>query len=480
MKDMEVFFARVLLLFSLVLSVQSTCNSKDQEQVYKAFKSVSNFNISMLKSPVQLINCSHPPIKVLNLSSRNLSGSVSWTSLRNMSQLHTIDLSNNSLHGYVPGWFWSLQSLAQVNLSKNRFGGTIGFATTSGNGPSTSLQVLNLSNNRFTNLAKLSGFSKLKVLDISHNDLRTLASGFANLTNLKHLDISSCKISANIKPASSLHSLEYLDVSNNSLNGTFPSDFPPLGALKFLNISLNKFTGSIGLDKYRKFGKSAFSHGGNFDNFNTSKTPGNHIHGSRRTPPHKTVQKHNPTKKQKKSHKAKALILGLSCSSAFVFLSVAAFIIFCMYRRKRILARRNKWAISKPVQQIPFKMEKSGPFAFETESGTSWVADIKEPTSAPVIMCSKPLMSLTFKDLIAATSHFGKDSLLGEGRSGPLYRAVLPDDLHVTIKVLETAKDIHHDDAIAIFDDLSRLKHPNLLPLAGYCIAGTVTAPIMF
>ncbi|XWS19715.1 hypothetical protein CRYUN_Cryun31cG0039900 [Craigia yunnanensis] len=467
---MEVF-GKFLLLFSLVVAVQSTCNSTDYGLVSKAFKSVSGFNISWLKS--QDVNCSYPPIKVLKFSSKNLTGNISWKFLRNMSQLHTIDLSNNSLQGSVPGWFWSVHTLVEVNLSKNMFGGTIGFKLASGNGSSSSMRVLNLSANRFTNLFKLSGFFKLQFLDLSQNDLGTLPSGFTNLTKLEHLDISSCKISSSVKPVSALHSLKYLDVSNNSLNGTFPSDFPPVNSLKFLNISLNHFTGSVGFDMYQRFGKSAFIQGGNFVSNTSKRTPSNHIKTHSLTPTHKVFHKHLLLKKHYKKHKpnskTKALVIGLSCSSGFLLASLV-FCIFCTYRRKK-LARRKKWAISKPVQPN-FKMEKSGPFSFETESGSSWVADIKEPTAAPVIMSSKPLMNLTFKDLIAATSHFGKESVLAEGRCGPLYTAILPGDLHVAIKVLEHARDVAHDDAVAMFEDLSRLKHPNLLPISGYCIAG--------
>ncbi|XVE51476.1 hypothetical protein DITRI_Ditri02bG0044000 [Diplodiscus trichospermus] len=468
---MEVF-GRVLLLFSLVVAVHSTCNSTDYGLVSKAFKSVSGFNISWLKS--QDLNCSYPPIKVLKFSSKNLTGNISWKFLRNLSELQTIDLSNNSLQGSVPSWFWSVHTLVEVNLSKNKFGGTIGFELTSGNGSSSSMRVLNLSANRFTNLVKLSGFPKLQFLDLSRNNLGVFPSGFTNLTKLEHLDISNCNISGSVKPIYALRSLKYLDVSNNSLNGTFPSDFPPVNGLKFLNISLNHFTGSVGFDKFHRFGQSAFIHCGNNFVFNTSKgTPSNHAKAHSLIPTHKVFHKHLPlenhNKKRKPNSKAKALVIGLSCSSGFVLASLV-FCIFCSYRRKK-LARRKKWAISKPV--LPnFKIGKSGPFSFETESGSSWVADIKEPTSAPVIMSSKPLMNLTFKDLIAATSHFGKESVLAEGRCGPIYTAILPGGLHVAIKVLEHARDVDHEDAVAIFEDLSRLKHPNLLPLSGYCIAG--------
>lgn len=454
---MEAFLYRLTLLLSLVAASQSCNNTTDYELVRKAFTSVSNFNTSWLRHNK---SCT---IKELILSSRNLSGIISWKHLRNMSELHTLDLSNNSLKGSIPGWFWSLPNLTSVNVSHNRLGGTI-------DGGGGSVQVLDVSRNRFTNMVKLSGFYRVRVVDVSGNDLRHLPSGISKLVNLESLDLSSCGISDDVKPISSLRNLKYLDLSNNSMNGTFPSDFPPLGGLKFLNVSINRFTGFVGRHNYQKFGKYAFIHGGISFNFNDSKT----THQSR----HKTVQNHRPTSNHDQKHKpksrVKALVLGLSCGSALVLISLAFFIV-CIYKRKKALARKNKWAISKPMNQhLPFKIEKSGPFAFETESGTSWVADLKEPTSASVVMCSKPLMNLTFKDLIAATSHFGRESLLAEGRCGPVYRAVLPGELHVAIKVLENAKAVDYHDAVTMFDHLSRLKHPNLLPLSGYCIAGTV------
>ncbi|KAK9936597.1 hypothetical protein M0R45_013429 [Rubus argutus] len=473
------FFLRFLLLVVLIAIVESTstCNSTDQEQVFKAFKSFPSFNLSWLQS--QNPNCSNPPITEIKLQSKNLSGIISWKYLRNMSQLQNLDLSNNSLTGSVPGWLWSLPTLVEVNLSKNKFGGSFAFENSS----ISAVQKLNLSSNRFTNSVLLSGFAKLKILDLSHNNLGALPTGFANLTNLQHLDISSCKISGSSKPISVLRTLNYLDVSNNSMNGSFPWDFPPVSTLKFLNISFNNFTGTVGSEKYQKFGKAAFIHAGkdlNLTSFNASnsKAPLSHtppplskapIHNPKPLPKPKTLK--STQEKPKSSKPKRTLILSLSCGSTFVLVLIAI-CIACRYRRKQF-GKRHRWAISKPVQLDRVRIEKSGPFSFETESGSSWVADIKEPTSAPVVMFEKPLMNyLTFKDLIAATSHFGKDSQLAEGRCGPVYTAVLPGDLHVAIKVLENVRDVDHEHAVDMFENLSRLKHPNLLPLSGYCIAG--------
>lgn len=468
---MKLIFLKLIIFISFIILGESTCNiTIDQELLNKAFSSVSGFNSSWFMS--HDLNCTSPQIVThINLSSRNLNGSVSWKFFKKLSHIQTIDLSNNSLKGYVPSWFWSIPTLVELNLSKNKLVGTIGFKISSEFGPFSSIKKLNLSQNRFTNLANISHFPNLTTLDLSHNNLKVLPTGLNMLKNIHHLDISKCNISGNLNPISNLHSLNYLDVSINHMNGKFPTDFPPLSGLKFLNISFNNFTGSLTLANIQEFGHSAFIHAGKFNTTSKNiKTNPTIVPHSIPIPPQKNPQYQENLKKNRHNSKHKHLALAISVSATILFMAMFMYI-FCMYR-KRKLAKKNRWAISKPAQ-IQFKVEKSGPFSFETESGTSWVADIKEPSSAPVVMFEKPLMNyLTFKDLIAATSHFGKESLLAEGRRGPVYGAVLPGELHVAIKVLESARDIDFGQMKTTFDDISKLKHPNLLPISGYCIAG--------
>ncbi|KAI3414790.1 Protein kinase domain-containing protein [Psidium guajava] len=469
----------IALAWRLVL-VDSACNTTtttaaDHDLVSRAFASVSGFHPSLLRSGPNS-TCSSS-LAEIRLPSRNLSGIVAWKHLKAVKGLRAIDLSGNSLQGSVPGWFISAATgLVELNLSSNRFGGGIAFASTPRNvsSSSSSLRVLNLSGNRFTNLGNFSGFfSRLRVLDLSGNELRAFPLGLSELAALERLDVSGCNISGDPRPVSSLKSLNYLDISNNKLTGVFPNDFPPLAGLAFLNISLNDFAGRVGRQTRRKFGDSAFLHAGKNLVLETDapKTPSPATRNRNSTSPARETIKKRAASKRPKSRKRKLVLILAPITASLVAAAFAA--LCCVYSRRRTLARRkNKWAISGPARP-EFRMERaSGPFAFETESGTAWVADIKEPSSAAVVMFEKPLMSLTFRDLIAATSGFGRESLLGEGRCGPVYRAVLPGDLHVAIRVLDGARAVDHGDAARVFEGLAKLKHPNLLPISGYCIAG--------
>ncbi|CAA2988190.1 probable LRR receptor-like serine threonine-kinase At2g24230 [Olea europaea subsp. europaea] len=460
---MKIFLKFLLIISAFAVAESSKCNSADRSLLSKAFASVSGFNITWFNNSQP--NCSNPPILDVKLASRNLSGSISWKFLKNMPNLQTIDLSGNNLTGSVSSALWSIPTLVEINLSKNKLGGSIGIPKPA-SFKSSAIRKINLSFNRFKNFTFLSNFLNLTFLDLSNNDLQVVQLNWlTNLTNLESLNISSSNISGNIKPISGLSHLKYLVVSNNKLTGNFPADFPPIGKLQFLNVSFNNFSGELDSKMVKRFGSSSFIHAGNFKTQNHTELP----HRSP-IPPHKIPGNNvNFIQKRKPKPKTMILVLAISLASAFLVLAIGVFT-YCVYK-KRKMARQNKWAISKPIQ-VPFRFEKSGPFSFETESGSSWVADIKEPSSAPVVIFEKPLMNLTFKDLIAATSHFGKESLLAEGRCGPVYTAVLPGDLHVAIKVLENARDLSHDEAVAMFEDLSELKHPNLLPVSGYCIAG--------
>ncbi|CAK8578562.1 unnamed protein product [Lathyrus sativus] len=421
-------FLRFLILLALFYLVESSC--EDQTLISKAFKSVSGFNSSTLFQTRGSSNCSNSRITQIVLPSKNLTGTISWAYLKNMSKLQILDLSENSLQGHIPSWFWSsFSSLLEINLSRNRFGGSITVELKN----TSTIENLNLSHNRFSNLVQLSTFQNLKILDLSHNNLRTLPFGIQNLTKLQHLDLSSCNIKDNIKPISSLLSLHYLDLSNNNLTGTFPTDFPAINNLKFLNISNNNFT---------------------FNKPNQN--------------PEELIIIH---RKQTKPKTKRFILAVCSTLSTLAIALVFIWVIRIILKKRKQRSKKKKWAISIPGT-MNTKVDKTGPFEFETESGSTWVADVKEPTSAPVVMFEKPLMNLTFKDLIVATSHFGKESQMAEGRCGPVYWAVLPGEIHVAIKVLEHVRDVDYDDSVAMFVELSKLKHPNLLTLSGYCIAG--------
>ncbi|CAN1811929.1 Probable LRR receptor-like serine/threonine-protein kinase At2g24230 [Linum perenne] len=113
----------------------------------------------------------------------------------------------------------------------------------------------------------------------------------------------------------------------------------------------------------------------------------------------------------------------------------------------------------------------SGPFSFQTDS-TTWVADVKQANSVGVVIFEKPLLNITFADLLAVTSNFDRGTLLAEGKFGPVYSGFLPGGIHVAVKVLVHGSTLTEQEAARELEYLGRIKHPNLVPLTGYCLAG--------
>ena len=59
-----------------------------------------------------------------------------------------------------------------------------------------------------------------------------------------------------------------------------------------------------------------------------------------------------------------------------------------------------------------------------------------------------------------------------EGRYGPAYRVFLPGSLHMVVNILVHKRILNDEEATTRFESLDKIKHPNLVPLVGYCLAG--------
>ncbi|KAF9612693.1 hypothetical protein IFM89_003168 [Coptis chinensis] len=169
---------------------------------------------------------------------------------------------------------------------------------------------------------------------------------------------------------------------------------------------------------------------------------------------------------RRKTSKHIGLKLSLAVSLSTVFLLVGLLCLAFGCRRQTVVWEANKHqSVSKEEQNI------SGPFSFQTDS-TTWVADVKVATSVPVVIFEKPLLNITFSDLLSATSHFDRGTLLAEGRFGPVYRGFLPGGIHVAVKVLVHVSTMTDQEVARELEYLGRIRHPNLVPLTGYCLAG--------
>ncbi|KAJ1278724.1 hypothetical protein BS78_04G100500 [Paspalum vaginatum] len=350
------------------------------------------------------------PLRRLLFPSRNLTGAVRWSALANLSSLLTVDLSGNALHGSVDAAFWRAPLLRAVDVSRNRLRGALRFPDR----PSARLAALNASGNGLASVDGVAALAALTSLDVSRNAIGAVPEGLRDLARVRRLDLSW-----------------------NNMTGRFPYDLPPLGGLEFLNISYNNFSGTVDADAVRRFGSSAFLQAGD------------------------ALQVMDDTGSSKRKRAITIALASAGSAAAALAILAAACVLLTRGRRRR---KKRK--------------DKDGKAAVWEDEEVA-VGAVKVAAAAPVVVLERPLMELTLADLAAATSGFGRESQLAEAgaRSGAAYRAVLPGDLHVVVRVVEGPVAGVPDDggeaaAAAGLREIARLRHPNILPLFGYCIAG--------
>lgn len=73
-------------------------------------------------------------------------------------------------------------------------------------------------------------------------------------------------------------------------------------------------------------------------------------------------------------------------------------------------------------------------------------------------------------DLMKATNNFSKDNIIGSGRTGTMYKAVLEDGTGLMVKRLQDSQRTEKEFTSEMAT-IGSVKHRNLVPLLGFCIA---------
>ncbi|KAI4329005.1 hypothetical protein L6164_021312 [Bauhinia variegata] len=267
-----VFVIIPFLLSCFIVTASSSCNQLGKDSLWAFYSNLSmssnpplNWSTSDCCNWEGIVcdasddNGDQRVIQLL-LPSRGLSGSIS-SSLTNLTNLSTLNLSHNRFSGILPAQFFSLLNHLQIlDLSYNRLSGELPPFDANINSSST-VREMDLSSNIFqgtipssvlANLAAAAAGGSLTSFNISNNGFtgQIPISFFCinenNSSSVRFLDFSFNEFSGNIpRGLGPCSKLEKFQAGFNSLSGNIPSDVFDATALQVLSLPLNELSGTI-------------------------------------------------------------------------------------------------------------------------------------------------------------------------------------------------------------------------------------------
>lgn len=100
--------------------------------------------------------------------------------------------------------------------------------------------------------------------------------------------------------------------------------------------------------------------------------------------------------------------------------------------------------------------------------GRQWVRCLRPHRLEHVSLFHKPIVKVKLADLLSATNEFDFAHVISSGPSGTAYRAVLRDGSALSVKRLNGCE-LQEKTFRAEVTKLGLLRHPNLVPLLGFC-----------
>ncbi|KAI4298743.1 hypothetical protein L6164_032264 [Bauhinia variegata] len=406
------------------------------------------------------ITCEGSAVVSIELAGLGLNGTLGYL-LSDLMSLRQLDLSDNNIHDTVP--YQLPPNLTSLNLASNNLSGNLPYS--------------------------ISAMASLNYLNVSHNSISmSVGDIFASLADLGTLDISFNNFSGDL-PSSfgSLSNLSSLFLQNNQLTGSLNAlvGLP----LNTLNVANNNFSGWIPheLSSIHNF----IYDGNSFDNGPAPPLPPY-------TPPplsrshnkshHSGFGSHDETQgsDSENSYAKKGLtvwaIIGIVLGSVFLVAIILLALVFCVrkHKKKENGARASRTNLPIATNNVTPQMQE------QRVKSSAVIADLKPPPAEKVMVEMVPTKngsvkrmkspitatSYTVASLQSATNSFSQEFIIGEGSLGRVYKAEFPNGKIMAIKKIDNAALSlqEEDNFVEAVSNMSRLRHPNIVVLVGYCV----------
>lgn len=268
--------------------------------------------------------------------------------------------------------------------------------------------------------------------------------------SLQTLDLSGNGLSGPIPPqiCDWLPYLVTLDLSNNALTGTIPEDLVKCSYLNSLALDDNKLSGNIPyqfstLGRLKKFSVANNRLSGRVPSFTAAGVDLNFDGNSGLCG--------GPLRKcggLSKKNLAIIIAAGVFGAAASMLLGFGA---WWWYFTKSGPRRRKRG------------------YGIGRDDSDSWAERLRAHKLTQVMLFQKPLVKVKLADLLIATNNFSAENVINSTRTGTTYKAVLRDGSALAIKRLSTCR-MGERQFRTEMNRLGQLRHPNLVPLLGFCL----------
>ncbi|KAL3687490.1 hypothetical protein R1sor_013799 [Riccia sorocarpa] len=459
--------------------------STDVEVIKDLLPAVSNGSFDKsgdpcLPIPWAWIVCSielPPRVTQINVTGKGVRGTLP-SSLGELRRLTVLDLSNNNLTGRVPDSLGQIATLRVLNLESNNLSGIFpeldpkSFQT---------LAFLSVADNQLTgNLSSLVAAldNGITFLSVNNNSFTgPIPLEMMNLKNLRFLDLSRNNLSGNLEvDLSKLQKLETLRLNRNNFSGDIPDEIWNLPSLQTLNLNENNFT-RLNLTTWYSSVMRASSFDGNKGPLQVRLLRNQieevflpSLEGDINIPSDNGIRRNSQPKSfillggtpwcESRKPKDRTLIERYLCRSdpadefwfppppsngvskevlvvvgvlcGLLLLVMSSVLIFFLRRMRRRTLELEK------IQEALAKENVKPPF-------------------------------FNYEDIKTATHNFSKNSILGAGGYGTVYKAEMPDGTIFAVKRLVPTEQ-NTSEFLSEMVNISGIKHRHLIQLKGCCV----------